>query len=58
MEKLIKKPKDNQKVRFTDFNGKTYDGLYIQSEDMFFIGFEESGDFLFRLQVKSWKEIK
>lgn len=58
-----KKPKDGQKVAFKpllgdfDIDDITYEGFYIKSEDMFFIGFEDKGDFLFSFSVSFWKTI-
>jgi hypothetical protein len=66
MEKIIwysvdlQLPQDGQKVTFkptenNNANNLEFDGIYIKSEDMFFIGFEETGDFLFSSQVAFWK---
>ena len=44
-------------VTFTDKNDNTFEGLYIAKEDMFFIGFSESGSFRFRFEIKSWKKL-
>lgn len=54
MEQL-NKPLDNQKVIFTDLDGKKHEGTYIESENIFCIGFSESCDFLFAWQIESWK---
>jgi len=57
------KPQDAQKVAFKpllcdfDTDDITYEGMYIQKEDMFFIGNGETGDFLFSFQVSFWKTI-
>jgi hypothetical protein len=40
-----------------DVDDITYEGIYIKSEDMFFIGFEDEGDFLFSFGVSFWKTI-
>lgn len=58
-----KRPEDGQKVAFKpllddfDVDDITYEGIYIKSEDMFFIGFEDEGDFLFSFGVSFWKTI-
>ena len=57
MGKQETRPKDNQKVSFTDENGESYEGSYIADEDMFLIGFDVTGDFLFAMQVESWKPL-
>jgi hypothetical protein len=62
MEKIIwyspevKKPYDQQKVVFRTSLGKEFVGLFIEKEDMFFVGFEEQGDFLFSQEVEFWKD--
>ena len=59
----VNKPADGQKVAFKpvlgdfDIDDITYEGVYIEKEDMFFIGFGEDGDFLFSFQVSFWKSI-
>jgi len=57
MGKTEIRPKDNQKVSFTDGDGETFEGIFIADEDMFFIGFEETGDFLYASQIESWKPL-
>jgi hypothetical protein len=57
MGKKETRPKDKQKVSFTGEDGESYEGMFIDSEDMFFIGFEDSGDFLYASQVESWKPL-
>ena len=48
-------PKDNDKVWFvTKKTHTTFQGVYIESENMFFIGFGESGDFRFKEQIDYW----
>ena len=47
-------PKNGQKVTFkptenNNANNLEFDGIYIKSEDMFFIGFEETGHFLYKM---------
>lgn len=44
-------------VKFTDKNDNDYEGLYIAKENMFFIGFSESGSFRFTFEIKSWEKI-
>jgi len=48
---------NNLPIRFIDMDNNVYDGLFIQKENLFFIGFEESGDFLFSFQVKAWEKL-
>lgn len=50
------KPKDNQKIRFSvKDNDLILEGLYIESENMFFVGFEnESDEFYFSWQIEKW----
>jgi hypothetical protein len=56
----LAKPKDQQKIKFkpiiddTVCDNITYTGMYIEKEDMFFIGEENEGDFLFSSQVLFW----
>lgn len=57
MGKTETRPQDNQKVLFTDEEGNEHEGLYIEDEDMFFIGFDDTGDFLYAMQVQSWKPL-
>jgi hypothetical protein len=48
-------PKENVPIQFTDVKGKSYKGLYIESEDVYLIGFdEEGGDFLHGQFVVAW----
>ena len=54
MGKKELRPKDNQRVSFTDDNGEKHEGIYIEDEDMFFIGFDDTGDFIFASQIDSW----
>ena len=67
MEKIIwysvdlKLHEDGQKVTFkptenNNANNLEFDGVYIKSEDMFFIGFENEGDFYFSNRVAFWKQ--
>jgi hypothetical protein len=67
MEKIIwysvdlELPLDGEKVTFKPIKNDKKDslefhGIYIFSEDMFFIGFEDEGDFLFSNQVAFWRK--
>ena len=47
-------PKDNSKVRFTDDQNREYDGRFIEDENMFYIGFEDRGDFRYSFEVIEW----
>jgi hypothetical protein len=60
------KPKDGQKIEFkvnneklkSNFSHSEKKGLYIESEDMFFVGFEnESDDFYFSWYVLCWRPL-
>lgn len=58
----VKKPYDNQVVEFKptaemDEQDVTYEGLYIESDDLFFIGFAERGDFIHSPFVAFWRPI-
>jgi hypothetical protein len=50
----IKLPKDNSKVHFTDDQNREYDGRFIEDENMFFIGFEDTGDFRHSFEIIDW----
>ncbi len=52
---VLVKPADNAKVEFTDRWDKTFTGSYIKEEDMFYIGDEDSGEFRYFKEIKSWK---
>jgi len=50
-----KLPKNNDKVWFVTKSSKaTHIGIWLQNEDMFFIGFGESGDFRYSFQIDYW----
>jgi hypothetical protein len=54
-----KSPSDGDVVLFQpkeecNRDNVVYAGVYVASEKMFYIGFEESGDFLFSFDVKRW----
>ena len=53
----VKMPFSKQRVRFIDNNGSEHLGIFIQSEDMFFIGFDEFGDFRFTYEVYAWTSV-
>lgn len=69
MEKIIwyspelKKPENLQKIAFkpiieSDEQDVTLEGLYIESEDMFFVGFEDSSDhFYYSWGIAFWKNL-
>jgi hypothetical protein len=69
MEKVIwyspdvKKPLDGQKIAFkpiteSDEQDLTYEGLYIEKEDMYFVGFEDTSDgFFFSWGIAFWKNL-
>tara|TARA_Y100000389_G_scaffold67621_1_gene64018 strand:+ start:122 stop:499 length:378 start_codon:yes stop_codon:yes gene_type:complete len=48
-------PNEKQPIRFRNTDGDWLDGVYIKEEKMFFLGFEESGEFLFHSDVTNWK---
>jgi len=50
-------PQENRPLKFTDHYGYVWEGTYIKKEDMFFIGFEDNGDFIFSFQVTEWEYI-
>lgn len=54
------KPKDNQKVKFKPKNSeKIYEGLFIEQEDMFFVGFEnQSQNFYFSQFIEKWTDFE
>jgi len=46
---------DKAKVWFFEKRTKEYyEGLWIEDENMFFIGFEEQGNFLYSFEVSEW----
>jgi hypothetical protein len=51
-----KKPSPNDaKVWFFEKRTKEYyEGLWIEAEDMFYIGFEDQGSFLYSFEVSEW----
>jgi hypothetical protein len=50
-------PNEEEPLRFK-VTDKSYVGFYIASEEMFFIGFEESGDFKWQWEVTDWEYLK
>lgn len=50
-------PKDRTKVRFTDSDNFEHTGIFLADENMFFIGYEDSGDFRFPFQIKHWENL-
>lgn len=58
MPKGVIKPQEDRKIEFVDIYGNTYKGLYIKDEDMFFIGFGLTGDFMFSYEIHNWKYIQ
>jgi len=52
------KPEEDRKIEFTDIYGNTFKGLYIKDEDMFFIGFGLTGDFVYSYEIHNWKYIQ
>jgi len=48
-------PTPNTPIRFKDKKEKWHNGVYLKEEDMFFIGFEDSGDFRFQFEVLDWE---
>jgi hypothetical protein len=51
---LTEMPKDKSRIHFTDDEGREYDGSYIESDNMFFIGFEDKGDFRYGFEITEW----
>lgn len=49
------KPKDEQKVLFKTTDNKELAGIFIEAEDMFFVGFQDSGDFYYSFDVEFWR---
>ena len=50
-----KLPNDNDKVWFVTKSSKaTHIGKWVQSENMFFIGFGEKGDFRYSFEIDYW----
>mgnify|MGYP000553993949 CR=1 FL=1 len=58
LPKGVIKPDENRKIEFTDIYGNTFKGLYIKDEDMFFIGFGLTGDFVYSSDIHNWKYIQ
>ena len=48
-------PKEKHPILFQNSDGDWLEGLYVASERMFFLGFKESGEFLFHSDVSDWK---
>lgn len=69
MEKIIwyspdlKKPIDGQKIAFKpigqgDEQEITYEGLYIEKEDMFYVGYDDCSEwFFFSWDIAFWKKL-
>tara|TARA_Y100000385_G_scaffold87647_1_gene90255 strand:+ start:121 stop:435 length:315 start_codon:yes stop_codon:yes gene_type:complete len=51
-------PNEKVPIKFRNSDGDWLDGVYIKSEQMFFLGFETSGDFLFHSDVTDWNYLK
>jgi len=51
-------PNEKVPIKFRNSDGDWLDGLYIKSEQMFFLGFEKSGEFLFHSDVTDWNYLK
>jgi len=49
------KPKDGEVIVFKDDNNVEHHGIFIEKEDMFFIGYEDCGEFRFSNQVEFWR---
>jgi len=47
-------PEDKRSINFFNLKGDMLQGTYIPQEEMFFIGFEDSGEFLFARDVSYW----
>lgn len=46
---------DNAKIWFIEKeNNIRYEGLWVEAEQMFFIGFEEKGYFRFKHEISKW----
>jgi hypothetical protein len=59
----VQKPLDRQKIVFkpitdSDKQNLTYEGIYIESEDMYFVGFEDASDhFYFSWGIAFWRTL-
>jgi hypothetical protein len=51
----FERPADRQKVKWK--RDSEYEGVYIESEDLFTIGFDNEADFIFASFVESWKPL-
>jgi len=45
---------NDAKVWFTDDENGEHIGIWIEPENMFYIGFANSGDFRYKFEVKAW----
>ena len=50
-------PQENKPIQFRDTYGNLWEGTYIKEEDMFFIGFDDNGDFRYSFQIIDWEYI-
>ena len=50
-------PLPNAIIEFKNSDGDWLKGTYLLSERMFFLGFQDSGEFLFHSDVKDWRYI-
>jgi hypothetical protein len=48
-------PKNGQRVKWVN-DGKLFEGTYIESEEMFHIGFQDRGDFHYARHIDFWVE--
>lgn len=54
----LAKPKNEQKILFITKDGQEFAGLYIEAEDMYFRGFEDSSsEFHYGWGVDFWREL-
>tara|TARA_Y100001937_G_C7116082_1_gene330186 strand:- start:1447 stop:1827 length:381 start_codon:yes stop_codon:yes gene_type:complete len=50
-------PKERKPIQFRNTDGDWLEGVYIEAEQMFYLGYEESGEFLFHCDVTDWEYI-
>jgi hypothetical protein len=58
LEEGFERPQAERKIEFTDVEGNTFKGQYINEEDMFFIGFALCGDFRYAFEIHEWHYVQ
>lgn len=49
---FLARPTNNQKITFNDYHGRTFNGVFIEKEELFLV--EETEEFFYWWQVRRW----